>query len=107
MKKLLLLGAGRIGQVHANNVVHSGKARLAGVVDVNKDAALKLADATGARTFESADAALDSLAKDGGLDGVMICTSTDTHVEIITKAAARKLPIFCEKPVDLDMAKVE
>jgi myo-inositol 2-dehydrogenase/D-chiro-inositol 1-dehydrogenase len=103
MKKLLLLGAGRIGQVHANNVHHSSTARLAGVVDVNKDAAHKLAEATGARTFDSVDAALDT----ADISGVMICTSTDTHVDMIVRAAARKLPIFCEKPVDLDMAKVD
>jgi myo-inositol 2-dehydrogenase/D-chiro-inositol 1-dehydrogenase len=103
MKKLLLLGAGRIGQVHAKNVTHSGVARIAGVVDVNKDAATKLAEACGARVFDGADAALDT----ADVQGVMICTSTDTHVDMILKAAARKLPIFCEKPVDLDMKKVE
>ncbi len=103
MKKLLLLGAGRIGQVHARNVLASGAARLVGVVDVNRAAAEALAEATGARVFDSADAALDT----ADVQGVMICTSTDTHVDMILKAAARTLPVFCEKPVDLAMAKVQ
>ena len=102
MKKLVLLGAGRIGQVHAKNVLHSGAAQLVGVVDVVADAANKLAAATGAKAFASVDDALAA-----GVDGVMICTSTDTHVDMILKVAAKRLPIFCEKPVDLDMQKVE
>lgn len=102
MKKLLLLGAGRIGQVHAKNVVARKDARLYGVVDVHGPAAAALAEATGARVFDSADAAL----ADPAVDAVMICTSTDTHVEMILKAARAQKPIFCEKPVDLDIAKV-
>ena len=102
MKKLLLLGAGRIGQVHAKNVVARKDARLYGVVDMHRPAAAALAEATGARVFDSADAAL----ADPAVDAVMICTSTDTHVEMILKAARARKPIFCEKPVDLDIAKV-
>ncbi len=102
MKNLLLLGAGRIGQVHAKNVVARADARLYGVVDVNGAAAAALADATGAKRFATADLAL----ADRAVDAVLICTSTDTHVELITKAARAKKPIFCEKPVDLDLAKV-
>ena len=102
MKNLLLLGAGRIGQVHAKNVVARKDARLYGVVDVHGPAAAALAEATGARVFDHADAAL----ADPAVDAVMICTSTDTHVEMILKAARARKPIFCEKPVDLDIAKV-
>lgn len=102
MKNLVLLGAGRIGQVHANNVLHSGGARIVGVVDVNQAAASSLAERLGARTFASAAEALAQ----PGVDGAMICTSTDTHVDMILTCVAHQLPVFCEKPVDLDMAKV-
>lgn len=102
MKKILLLGAGRIGQVHAKNVVARNDARLYAVVDVHRPAAAALAEATGAKLFDSADAAL----ADPAVDAVMICTSTDTHVELILKAAKANKSIFCEKPVDLDLAKV-
>jgi myo-inositol 2-dehydrogenase / D-chiro-inositol 1-dehydrogenase len=103
VKNIVLLGAGRIGQVHATNVVNHPGAKLVGVVDVNEAAARALAERTGAKVFASADAALSS----PDVHGVMICTSTDTHVDMILKAAAKKLPTFCEKPVDLDMAKVD
>jgi myo-inositol 2-dehydrogenase / D-chiro-inositol 1-dehydrogenase len=102
MKKLLLLGAGRIGQVHAKNVQHHPSATLVAVVDVNRAAADALATRTGAKVYATADEALEK----EQLDGVLICTSTDTHVDMILKAASRKKPIFCEKPVDLDMTKV-
>jgi myo-inositol 2-dehydrogenase/D-chiro-inositol 1-dehydrogenase len=102
MKNLVLLGAGRIGQVHAKNVMHSGAARLVGVVDVNAAAASALAERAGARVFASADAAL----VEPGVDGVMVCTSTDTHVDMILRCVKAKRPVFCEKPVDLDMTKV-
>jgi myo-inositol 2-dehydrogenase / D-chiro-inositol 1-dehydrogenase len=100
--KILLLGAGRIGQVHANNIVSSSRATLHAVVDVNADAATKLAQRTGARVYATADEAL----ADPAVQAVMICTSTDTHTLMIEKSVARKLPTFCEKPVDLDLAKV-
>ncbi len=103
MKNLLLLGAGRIGQVHAKNVVARKDARLYGVVDVNAAAAAALADSTGAKRFDTADEAL----LDTAVDAVLICTSTDTHVEMIVKAARANKPIFCEKPVDLDIKKVD
>ena len=103
MKNLLLLGAGRIGQVHAKNVVARKDARLYGVVDVNAAAAAALADSTGAKRFDTADEAL----LDTAVDAVLISTSTDTHVEMIVKAARANKPIFCEKPVDLDIKKVD
>lgn len=103
VKNLVLLGAGRIGQVHAGNVMNHAGAKLVGVVDVNAAAAQALADRVGAKVFKNADEALAQ--KD--VHGVMICTSTDTHVDMILRAAARKLPTFCEKPVDLDMHKVD
>ena len=99
---ILLLGAGRIGQVHAKNVASSPRARLHAVVDVNADAARKLAAQYGAKTYATADEAL----ADGDVHAVMICTSTDTHTLMIEKSVAKKLPTFCEKPVDLDMKKV-
>ncbi|WP_224250037.1 inositol 2-dehydrogenase [Hyalangium gracile] len=101
--KIALLGAGRIGQIHAANIHHHPRARLHAVVDVNAEAAKSLADRFGAKSSTDVDAVL----ADPAVEGVFICTSTDTHVEIILKAARRKLPIFCEKPIDLDLSKVD
>lgn len=103
VKNLVLLGAGRIGQVHGNNVLHSGRARIVSVVDVHAEAASALAATLGAQVFASADEALAQ----ADVHGVLVCTSTDTHVDMILKCLARKLPVFCEKPVDLDLAKVQ
>lgn len=101
--KLALLGAGRIGQVHAANIHVNPRAQLHAVVDVNAQAANALAQ----RYSVKASTDVDSVLADPAISGVLICTSTDTHVEMILKAARRKLPIFCEKPIDLDLAKVD
>jgi len=103
MIKLALLGAGRIGQVHAANIHQSSRATLHAVVDVNAESARALAERYGAQASSDVDAVL----ADPAVQGVMICTSTDTHVDMILKATQRKLPIFCEKPVDLDLARVD
>lgn len=101
--KIALLGAGRIGQIHAANIHHHPRTQLHVVADVNSAAAKSLAERYGAR----ASADVDAVLADPEVQGVFICTSTDTHVELILKAARRKLPIFCEKPIDLDLAKVD
>lgn len=103
MLKLALLGAGRIGQVHAANIHQSPRAALHAVVDVNAEAARTLGERYGAKSSTDVDAVL----ADPAVQGVLICTSTDTHVDLILKVAQRKLPIFCEKPVDLDLKRVD
>lgn len=102
-KKLVLLGAGRIGRVHADNILRSERADLVWVVDRHRPSAEDLAALTGAKASADPAAVLD----EEDLDGVLIASSTDTHVELIELCAARGLPIFCEKPVDLDIDKVE
>ena len=98
-----LVGAGFIGPVHAANLTAHPKARLATVVDLNLAAAKALADRYGARaTDKLADALSDS-----AIRAVIICTPPRTHSPIIEAAARAGKAIFCEKPIDLDMAKVE
>jgi len=101
MTRLCQFGAGRIGQIHAANVAGAG-ASLAYVVDVNVDAAAALAARHGARVAD-AEAALS----DPSVDAVIIASSTDTHADLIERAARVRKPIFCEKPVDLSMDRVE
>jgi len=100
MLKIALIGAGRIGKVHAANIAHHGRAELSAVFDVDQHAAESLAAKYGAKAQQDLDAALDDA------DAAMICSSTDTHVEMIRRAAEKNKAIFCEKPIDLDMAKV-
>ena len=96
-----LIGAGFIGPVHAGNIAAHPRARLHAVVDLNAAAASTLAARHGA-----AVATLDAVLADAAVSAVVICTPAHTHADIITKAARAGKAIFCEKPIDLDLAKV-
>ncbi|MBF0678548.1 MAG: inositol 2-dehydrogenase [Devosia sp.] len=97
-----LLGAGRIGKVHARAVTANPKARLVAVADAFPQAATDLASQYGAevRTIEAIEAAAD-------IDAVVICTPTDTHADLIERFARAGKAIFCEKPIDLDVEQVK
>ncbi len=100
MLNVCLVGAGRIGRIHAANLAAHPDARLAAVVDVNADAAAALAGQYGAAT-RSPDRAFD----EDPLDAVIIASSTDTHHDLVQASAARGLGILCEKPLDLDLER--
>jgi myo-inositol 2-dehydrogenase / D-chiro-inositol 1-dehydrogenase len=97
-----LLGAGRIGRLHAGHIAANGDCRLVAIFDEASDAALTLASRYGAQVATSAEELLDL----PGIDAVFICSPTDTHVNYIIAAAARGKAIFCEKPIDLDIRRV-
>src|SRR6187431_529769 len=98
-----LVGGGFIGPLHAANIAAHPLARLAWVVDLNAQAAEPLAARHGAR----ATADLDNALADPGVQVVMICTPPRTHAALIKRAARAGKAIFCEKPVDLDVRKVD
>ena len=100
MMDVALFGAGRIGKIHGGNVVRQPGVRLRYVVDVNADAARALASTLGATVADVATAIEDPAVK-----AVVIASSTDTHADLIMRAAAAGKAIFCEKPVDLDLAR--
>ncbi len=100
--KLGLLGAGRIGLTHARAVSALDGATIAAVHDLLPEAAARAAALTGAR-IASAEEILD----DPAIDGVMICTPTDLHADQVEMAAKAGKAIFCEKPIDLDLARAE
>ena len=95
-----IVGAGRIGRIHAQNVHAHPDAHLRYVVDVDTAAAHELAQATGARAVDA-----DTAFADEALGAVVIASSTDTHLPLIQAASAAGLAIFCEKPLDLDTDK--
>ncbi|MHA6298921.1 inositol 2-dehydrogenase [Devosia sp. CAU 1758] len=97
-----LLGAGRIGKVHARAVTANPKAKLVAVVDAMAEAASTLAGQYDAdiRTIDAIEAATD-------IDAVIICTPTDTHAALIERFARAGKAIFCEKPIDLDVERVK
>lgn len=100
-----ILGAGRIGRVHAENLAYRiPDAQILAVADVIEDAAKKLAaDLRIPAVFSNPRAIFD----DTRIDAVIICSSTDTHAQLIEDAAAAKKHIFCEKPIALDLAKID
>jgi myo-inositol 2-dehydrogenase/D-chiro-inositol 1-dehydrogenase len=100
--RFALLGAGRIGKVHARAVGSNPQAKLIAVADAFEKAAIELASAYGAdvRTIEAIE-------KAGDIDAVIICTPTDTHADLIERFARAGKAIFCEKPIDLDAGRVE
>ncbi|MEZ2130970.1 MULTISPECIES: inositol 2-dehydrogenase [unclassified Sinorhizobium] len=97
-----LLGAGRIGKVHAKAISGDADAKLVAVADAFPAAAEAIATAYGCeiRTIEAIEAAKD-------IDAVVICTPTDTHADLIERFARAGKAIFCEKPVDLDINRVK
>lgn len=95
-------GAGRIGAIHAANLAQDPAFELRYVVDVNREAAEALAKKYGAKVG-SAEAAL----ADPAVNAVIIASSTDTHADLIERAAKAGKAIFCEKPIDLSMERVK
>ena len=95
-----VIGAGRIGLVHADNIASriSG-AELAAVMDINLDAAAKAVGHSGAWVTDD----LDRLLAADDVGAVVIASLTSLHVEHIAKAVEAGKPIFCEKPVALDL----
>ena len=102
MTQIAQFGAGRIGQIHAANIAALKDARLRYVVDVNADAAHKLAVRHGAKVVSEREALADR-----EVDAVLIASSTDTHARLAIAAARAGKAIFCEKPIDLSLKKVD
>ena len=96
--RIAVIGAGRIGQIHARNIAAHAGAALAGVADAVVDAAEALATACAAPVLTLDDAFR--------ADAVFICAPTPTHADYIERAAAAGIPVFCEKPIDLSAARV-
>jgi myo-inositol 2-dehydrogenase/D-chiro-inositol 1-dehydrogenase len=101
-----VIGAGRIGKIHAENIAcFIPQARLEGIADIKLTAEQEgWAKALGARLVSKDPG---DLLKDPGIQGVIICSSTDTHADLTIAAAQAGKHIFCEKPVDLTTAKVK
>ncbi|MBW8285965.1 MAG: Gfo/Idh/MocA family oxidoreductase, partial [Rhizobium sp.] len=96
--RLALLGAGRIGKVHARAIAEDKRAKLVAVADAFPEAARVIAEASGA-----AVKTIDEIEADRDIDAVIICTPTNTHADLIERFARAGKAIFCEKPIDLDV----
>lgn len=102
MIRIAVIGAGRIGQIHAANLQKNENAEVVYVADVVDAAAAALAARCNAEV-----ATVGQLLSDESIDAVVIASSTDTHADLVEQAAAAGKAIFCEKPLDLDASRAE
>jgi len=98
MLSIAVIGAGRIGRIHARSIAGHARARLAGIADPDEAAAGDLSTACGTApiTLDEAFAA----------EAVLIASPTPTHADYIERAAAARRAVFCEKPIDLSAERV-
>jgi myo-inositol 2-dehydrogenase/D-chiro-inositol 1-dehydrogenase len=89
MVRFAVLGAGRIGSIHARNIASQQGARLALVCDADRGVASAVAAELGAAIGD-----LEEALAGPEIDAVVICTPTDTHAELIDRAAAAGKAIF-------------
>jgi myo-inositol 2-dehydrogenase/D-chiro-inositol 1-dehydrogenase len=100
-----LIGTGCIGRLHAEHLATRVRgARLAAVADINLAAAREVATRF---NVETATDDYRRLLEDRSLDAVVICSTTDTHTPFIQAAAAHGKHIFCEKPIGLDLKRIQ
>jgi myo-inositol 2-dehydrogenase / D-chiro-inositol 1-dehydrogenase len=98
-----VIGVGRIGRMHAELIAHQVPgAALGAVYDAYEPAARGVATELGVPAAASVQEIFDS-----DLDAVAICSSSDTHVDLLIAAAQAGKAVFCEKPVSLDLAEVD
>lgn len=102
MLKFGLFGIGRIGRMRARILAANNRVELAGIYDVDADAASAATEA-GSVSVDSVDALLG----DPTLDAVCISSSTSTHCDLIEGAARTGKAVFCEKPIHLDMERAD
>lgn len=102
MLKIAVLGCGRIGRMHAQNISRHPRATLAGVFDVQENSARETAAALGAKVYDSAAEVFG----DPEVGAVLIATSTPTHADLLEQAIAAGKPVLCEKPIDLSLERV-
>ena len=101
--RFALFGAGRVGLVHAENIVNHPDAELKYVFDINQEASGKITKTFGGIIAQNPDHIWDS----DEIDAVLIASSTNTHVELLRGAIKSRKATFCEKPIDIDLKKAK
>ncbi|GAB4374885.1 MAG: inositol 2-dehydrogenase [Spirochaetales bacterium] len=103
--RLGVIGAGRIGRLHAQNIVRRiPGAEVVAISDVVRNAAEECAASLGITHVYTQP---EPILEDKSIDAVLICSSTDTHSRLIEQAAEAGKHIFCEKPIDFDLERID
>jgi myo-inositol 2-dehydrogenase/D-chiro-inositol 1-dehydrogenase len=100
--QIALLGAGRIGRIHARSITEHPDTALACVVDPVEPAARELAAAHGARVTDVTGALGDA-----DIAAIVIASATSTHADLLEQGLKAGKAVFCEKPIDLSITRVE
>lgn len=98
-----LFGTGRIGQVHAMSLATLDEATLSWVCDPFIEGAKQTAAEFGGRVTDDPD----ELFASGEIDAVIVASPTATHLDLVERAIDAKVPVLCEKPIDLDISRVD
>lgn len=102
--KIALAGLGRIGKIHLKNLCRNfPEIEVVAIMDVMEESKA-IAHEYNVPVFVKT---FDKLLAVPGLDAVVICSPTDTHADYVVKAANAGKQIFCEKPLDLSLARVK
>jgi myo-inositol 2-dehydrogenase/D-chiro-inositol 1-dehydrogenase len=100
-----IIGAGRIGRLHAENLAFRiPQANPLAVCDIALELARQCAAEVGIPTAVQDHQAI---MENPEIDAVVICSSSDTHARLIEEAAAAGKHIFCEKPLDHDLGRID
>jgi myo-inositol 2-dehydrogenase/D-chiro-inositol 1-dehydrogenase len=100
-----IIGAGRIGKVHAETLAfHLPEARTVAIADVNRDAAQAVAARCGIPTVTESS---EEIFANPEIEAVLICSSTNTHADLIIQAAQTGKHIFCEKPIAHSLSQID
>lgn len=100
--RICLFGAGEMATIHAMNLISDPRVRLAYVVDPSQERAAALAVATGAQVVDT-----DAAFSDPTIDAYVIASPPRTHADYLLRAAQTRAYVFCEKPIDHDMARIQ
>ena len=103
---IALVGAGRIGTVHAGNLAADARVDEIRITDIHQANAESLAASLGG-VGATVGAVADPAALIDRADALVIASSTDSHAELIVLGAEKRIPIFCEKPISLDLLETE
>ena len=100
-----IVGAGRIGKVHAETLAFRiPEARILAIADVNREAAQAVAVRCGIPTVTESSA---GVLANSEIEAVLICSSTNTHADLIVQAAQAGKHIFCEKPIAHNLGQID
>lgn len=99
-----IIGAGRIGKIHAMNLACLPEVKVKAISDIETEHVLPWAKELGIPVVTNNN---EDILHDSDIDAIFICSSTDTHIDLIRMAAAFGKHIFCEKPISFDFKQTQ